>query len=137
MAGNWTAPNPPFGAVITFNLRQDPPGDAKLVMTITDDSGKQVRRFDVDKGTGLRRVAWNLRADPPPPPQRGAGRAGEAGGAGRENAPPVGGGRGGPPQGPLVVPGRYHAQLGRQSGTEVTPLGQAQSFLVVPLDRKD
>jgi hypothetical protein len=50
MAGNWTAPNPPFGAVLTFNLRQDPPGDAKLVMTITDDSGKQVRRFDVDKG---------------------------------------------------------------------------------------
>ena len=24
MAGNWTAPNPPFGAVFTFNLRQDP-----------------------------------------------------------------------------------------------------------------
>jgi hypothetical protein len=119
---------------LTFNLRQDPPGDAKLVMTITDDSGKQVRRFDVDKGAGLRRVAWNLRADPPVP-QRGAGRAGEAGGAGRENAPPAGGGRGGPPQGPLVAPGRYHAQLGRQSGTEVTPLGQAQSFLVVPLDR--
>jgi hypothetical protein len=25
MAGNWTAPNPPFGAVFTFNLRQDVP----------------------------------------------------------------------------------------------------------------
>jgi len=74
-------------------------------------------------------VAWNLRADPPP-------AAGRAGGAGRENTPPAGG-RGGPPQGPLVAPGRYRAQLGRQSGTEVTPLGQAQSFLVVPLDRKD
>src|SRR4029453_3078421 len=98
MAGNWTAPNPPFGAVFTFSLRQDPPGDAKLVMTITDESGKQIRRFDVDKGTGLRRVAWNLRADPPPP-----ARAGEAGEAGR-----AGGGRGGPPQGPLVAPGRYH-----------------------------
>jgi hypothetical protein len=136
MAGNWTAPNPPFGAVFTFSLRQDPPVDAKLVMTITDESGKQIRRFDVDKGTGLRRVAWNLRADAPPAAGRagGAGRAGEAGGAGRENAPPAGG-RGGPPQGPLVAPGRYHAQLGRQSGTEVTPLGQAQSFLVVPLER--
>jgi hypothetical protein len=135
MAGNWTTPNPPFGAVFTYNLRQDPPEDAKLVMTITDDSGKQIRRFDVEKGTGLRRVAWNLRGEPPPAPQRGAGRAGEAGGAGRENAPPAGGGRGAPPQGPLVTPGRYHAQLGRQAGTEVTPLGQPQSFLVVPLDR--
>jgi hypothetical protein len=133
MAGNWTAPNPPFGAVLTFSLRQDPPGDAKLVMTISDESGKQVRRFDVDKGTGLRRVAWNLRADPPPARAGEAGRAGGAGEAGRAGG--AGGGRGGPPQGPLVAPGRYHAQLGRQSGTEVTPLGQAQSFLVVPLDR--
>ena len=130
MAGNWTAPNPPFGAVFTFSLRQDPPGDAKLVMTITDESGKQIRRFDVDKGTGLRRVAWNLRADPPPPSRAGgAGEAGRAGGAGEAGrAGGAGGGRGGPPQGPLVAPGRYHAQLGRQSGTEVTPLGQAQEF---------
>jgi hypothetical protein len=157
MAGNWTTPNPPFGAVLTFNLRQDVPGDAKLVMTISDDSGKQVRRFDVAKGTGLRRVAWNLRADPPPPPARsggpggsggagGAGRAGEAGraggageagGAARGDTPPQPpfGGRGGPPQGPLVTPGRYHATLGKQVGTEVTPLGQPQTFMVVPLER--
>jgi hypothetical protein len=55
------------------------------MMTISDDTGKQVRRFDVPKGTGLRRVAWNLRADPPPPAAGragGAGRAGEAGRAG-------------------------------------------------------
>jgi photosystem II stability/assembly factor-like uncharacterized protein len=128
MAGNWIAPNPPFGAVFTFNLRQDPAGDAKVVMTITDDAGKQVRRFDVEKGTGLRRIAWNLRADPPPPGRAGeAGRAGGAGGGG--------GGRGGPPQGPLVTPGRYHAQLGRQAGSDVTPLGQPQTFMVVPLEK--
>jgi hypothetical protein len=150
MAGNWTAPNPPFGAVFTFNLRQDPPGDSKLVMTITDEGGKQVRRFDVEKGVGLRRIAWNLRADPPPPPSRAggageagragadvgrAGGAGQAGGAGRENAPPAGGGRGGPPQGPLVAVGRYHAQLGVQTGSEVKPLGQPQTFSVVALER--
>jgi hypothetical protein len=34
-----------------------------------------------------------------------------------------------------VTPGRYRAQLGRQSGTEVTPLGQPQTFTVVALDR--
>jgi photosystem II stability/assembly factor-like uncharacterized protein len=133
LAGNWTAPNPPFGAVFTFNLRQDPPGDAKLVMTITDDTGKQVRRFDVPKGSGLRRAAWDLRADTPPAAE-GRGRAG-----GRTDGPPgppfPGGGGRGPRQGPLVTPGRYHAQLGRQAGADVTAIGSPQSFAVVPLER--
>jgi photosystem II stability/assembly factor-like uncharacterized protein len=147
LAGNWTTANPPYGAVFTFNLRNDAPADAKLVMTITDESGKQIRRFDVAKGTGLRRVAWNLRADPAPA-ARGGGQRGEAGGAGaggaagggREGgagggrgdnqAPPAGGGRG-QPQGALVAPGRYRAQLGQQVGADVTPLGGAQTFTVV------
>src|SRR5262249_45454204 len=34
MAGNWTAPNPPFGAVFTFTMKENIPQDAKLVMTI-------------------------------------------------------------------------------------------------------
>jgi hypothetical protein len=145
MAGNWTAPNPPFGAVFTFNLRQDVPDPAKLVMTISDDGGKQIRRFDVPKGVGLRRVAWNLRAEAP---RRGRtdgrggrgrkgwrGRRGGAEQAGRGGAGAPGGGRGGPPQGPLVAPGRYRAQLGKQVGNDVTALGQSQTFLVVPLER--
>jgi hypothetical protein len=44
-------------------------------------------------------------------------------------------GRGGPPQGPLVAPGRYRAELGKQIGNEVTPLGQPQTFMVIPLER--
>ena len=57
---------------------KDLPADAKLVLTITDETGKQVRRLDLDKTVGLRRVAWNLRGDPPAAPrvgQRAAGRA--------------------------------------------------------------
>jgi hypothetical protein len=96
-------------------------------MTITDDNGRQVRRFDVAKGAGLRRVAWNLRADAPARGARGLQPSGAE--------PPIGRGRGGPPQGPLVTPGRYHAQLGTQVGGTVTPLGNAQSFMVVTLDR--
>ena len=122
MAGNWTAPNPPFGAVFTFTLREDVPAGAKLVMTISDQNGKQVRRFDVGNGAGLRRTVWNLRADPPPPAE---GRGGRGGTAGR------GGGGRGPQQGPLVEPGRYRAQLGKQVGDEVTPLGSPQAFGVV------
>jgi hypothetical protein len=155
MAGNWTATNPPFGAVFTFSLHDDVAADAKLVMTISDENGRQVRRFDVPRGAGLRRVAWNLRADPP---AAGAGRAGEAGRAGRAGgagdagvagraggmegagqagaagrAGQAGGGRG-PQQGPLVTPGRYRAQLGKQVGAEVTPLGAPQTFTVVSIE---
>ena len=71
LAGNWTAPNPPFGAVFTYNLKQDLPADTKLVLTIADETGKQVRRIDLDKAAGLKRVAWNLRGDPAAPGCRG------------------------------------------------------------------
>ena len=122
--------------MFTFNLRQEVPDPAKLVMTISDEAGKQIRRFDVAKGVGLRRVAWNLRAEAPEGAGRagGAGEAGRAGGAGGAGSA-QGGGRGGPPQGPLVAPGRYRAQLGKQVGSDVTALGQSQTFLVVPLER--
>jgi hypothetical protein len=63
MSGNWTTPNPPFGAVFTYNVSKDMPADAKLVLTISDDTGKQVRRIDLEKTAGLRRVVWNLRGD--------------------------------------------------------------------------
>ena len=102
MAGNWTAPNPAYGAIFTFNLAQALPLDATLVMTITDDRGRLVRRFDVANGAGLRRTVWNLRADPVAQPDVRGG-------------PPAAGRRATPP-GPLVAPGRYHAQLGRQTG---------------------
>jgi photosystem II stability/assembly factor-like uncharacterized protein len=122
MAGNWTTPNPPFGAVFTYYMKQALPAETKLVLTIADENGRQVRRIQLENSAGLRRVAWNLRADPTPSstnPAQG-GRGG-------------GGGRGGPPQGPLVAPGRYRATLGRQVGDDVTPAGAPQSFTVVQI----
>ena len=65
MAGNWTAPNPPFGAVFTYQLKQALPADTKLVLTITDGAGKQVRQIELGTTTGVRRIAWNLRGDAP------------------------------------------------------------------------
>jgi photosystem II stability/assembly factor-like uncharacterized protein len=129
MAGNWTTPNPPFGAVLTYYIKQTLPADARVVVTIADDNGRQVRRMIVDKEAGLRRVAWNLRADPQAPsasaPQGGRGGGGFGGGGF--------GGRGDPPHGPLVAPGRYRATLGKQVGDTVTPLGPSQSFTVVQI----
>ena len=123
MSGNWTAPNPPYGAVFTYSVKTPVSGDEKLVLNITDDTGRQVRRLDLDKTSGLRRIAWNLRAEAAPVP------------AGGQNAGGYGGGRGGN-QAPLVTPGRYRATLARVGGDKVTPIGQPQSFSVLPIELK-
>jgi len=132
--GDPTTPNPPYGAVFTYSVGQPPAGDTKLVLTIADDSGKQIRRLDVPKDAGVHRVAWDLRGDTPPP--AGGARGAQAGGGGE--APPEGaqgfGGRG-RQGGPPASTGRYRATLGKLSGDTVTPVGQPQTFFVVPLSR--
>ena len=128
LSGLWSAPNPPFGAVFTYHVRQALPTDQKLVLTITDENGRMIRRLDLDGTPGLRRTAWNLRGEPPAATDQGQGAAGRGGRRRRWRW--RGGGRGGQ-QGPLVEPGRYRATLGRLSGDIVTPIGQPQSFGVV------
>jgi hypothetical protein len=127
MSGNYTTPNPPFGAVLTYNARQPLEEGQALVMVITDDDGEEVREMELDGEAGMHRVAWNLRANPPEQ-EEGGGRGGRGG---------FGGGRGGG-QGPIVEPARYHAQLGIKTGegdeATVQPVGPPQSFRVVPLD---
>ncbi len=49
---DWPAENPPYGAVFTYHVRQTMPADTRLVLTITDPSGRQVRRLDLDKAAG-------------------------------------------------------------------------------------
>jgi len=114
--------NPPLGATFTYHLREPLTGDAQLVLTITDAAGEQVRRLDLPGDTGMQRVTWDLRRDPPPAPAAGArGARGGRGGRGR--------------QGAAVETGSYTATLGRLTGTQVTPLGDPQTVLVVPLER--
>jgi len=123
IGGNYTTPNPPLGAVLTYNVGQALPRDSHLVIAISDSTGRQVRRLDVTKDLGLRRVVWDLRVEPPPPPPAGA-RGG--GGGGRGN-----------PVGAFVPVGRFTATLesvGGAPGNEVvTALGPTQSFQVLPL----
>src|SRR4051812_3475606 len=130
MSGNWTAANPPYGAVFTYSVNANIPSDEKLVLNITDDAGKQIRRLDLDKASGLRRIAWNLRGEAPPqnPADQGRGRAGGGGGGGGF------GGRGN--LGPAVDPGRYRATIARVAGDKVTPVGQSVAFSVLPLELK-
>jgi hypothetical protein len=111
LGGNWTAPNPPFGAVFTYNVGRGLPAEARLVVTITDESGRQVRRLAVDRSEGLRRIAWNLRVDPVTP-----------------------GGRGGAPGG-FATPGRYRATLATVMGDTVSPVGPATTFGIVQVEQ--
>jgi hypothetical protein len=151
LSGNFQFANPPFGAVFTYNVRQDLPADTKLVLTIENQAGQQVRRCELDKTAGLRRVSWGLVPDAPVTPAgRGAGGAGRGGtpadSVATSSAPTIQ---------PCVAPaGRAEAEevvvavaaagsacltgptrrlLARWSGTTVTPIGPSQSFLVLPL----
>ena len=131
--GDPTTPNPPYGAVFTYSVGQSPAGESKLVLTITDDAGTQVRRLELAKEPGVHRIAWDLRGEVPPaaPGTAPAGRGGR-GGDTLEAAQFFGRGRQG---GPPAAAGRYRATLGQLTGDTVTSIGQPQSFLVVALTR--
>jgi photosystem II stability/assembly factor-like uncharacterized protein len=140
-----TNPNPPAGALLTYYLRDNAQGDARVVITVTDSAGKQVRQIDAVNQAGLHRTPWDLReagqggrgrGGPPADdaavePPNGAAAAAQP--AGRDGAGGGGGGRGGR-GGPLVKPGTYTVQLGKQVNGTVTPLGEARKVEVVPLE---
>jgi hypothetical protein len=112
LGDNVGSPNPPFGALLTYYLRDDQK-EGRLVMTVKDASGKQVRQFDAAwRNAGLHRTSWDLRDAAPPAPQGG------------------GGGRGAARQGALVKPGAYTVTLGRLVDDVVTPLGKPQTVEV-------
>jgi photosystem II stability/assembly factor-like uncharacterized protein len=95
---NIAAPNPPMGALLTYYLKDDLAGAStgaegpKMVLTVADSTGKEVRRMDASNLAGLHRTPWDLRENAP---AGGAGRGGRGGrgGAGRgrgaDAAPPV------------------------------------------------
>jgi hypothetical protein len=132
---NVASPNPPAGALLTYYLREDEP---KVLLTIADSTGKQVRQLDASTKAGLHRTPWDLRETAPPAQGGGRGtRQPPAEGADAEGAPPqppaARGGRGGfARSGPLVKPGAYTVTLGKFVNGTVTPLGQPQTVEVVP-----
>ena len=93
----FTGPNPPYGALITYYLKDKLDDKATFKIQILDESGKLVQELNKpSREKGLNRVAWNLRyggAEVRRPPQR------------EETA------FGGPPRGPHVLPGSYTVKL--------------------------
>ena len=87
----FTAPNPPYGAILSYFLRTQP---ESLRFEILDDSGKVIRTIvggRLPREVGVHRIAWDLRAEAP-----GAGRGA---------------------RGPQVLPGNYTVRMTTGSAT--------------------
>lgn len=124
LSGNFTTPNPPTGAVFTYQVNVDAEAEETLVLLIRDGDGEQVRELELDGSPGLRRVEWDLRGEAPEAdiesgdtPARGGGGA-----SGRAR------------RGPLVEAGRYVASIGWKVGDDVVEVGPTQSFHVIGVE---
>ncbi len=88
-----------------------------VIFTISDSSGRVVRRLTGPITAGMQRVSWDLRYPAPtlPPPPNPEG----------ENPFDEG------PAGPLVMPGIYKVSFSKRVDGVITSLGQAQEFQVI------
>ncbi|HEV2704749.1 MAG TPA: hypothetical protein VGV59_02425 [Pyrinomonadaceae bacterium] len=89
--------NPPYGALVSYYLRDKPDDKTKVKLQILDERGKMVAELEnIAKERGINRVSWNLRYGGPqvrrPPTD--------------EETQFTGG-----PRGPQVMPGIYTAKL--------------------------
>ena len=61
-AAKYSGPNPPYGALITYYLKSEPPSSkSKVKIKILDKDGHIVRELDGPDQQGYNRVAWDLR----------------------------------------------------------------------------
>ncbi len=128
--GLFMGENPPYGALLTYQLHSPLPAGTELVITIADSTGRVVREVSGGTAAGVHRAVWNLRANPAggrgAGPDAGRGGAGARGGGG-------GGGRGGAGGGVVVAPGYFTVRLNTRAGGTLTPIAQPQRLQVVPL----
>ncbi|MBI4889917.1 MAG: glycosyl hydrolase [Acidobacteria bacterium] len=93
----YAGPNPPYGAILSYYLKEKLDAKAALKLEILDSAGTLIRTVDkLPRAAGVNRVAWDLRHDGPAlrtPP--------------RPQEIEFGGG----PRGPFAVPGIYTARL--------------------------
>jgi photosystem II stability/assembly factor-like uncharacterized protein len=110
------SPRYPSQAEYTAEEDEEAP---QTFLTISDASGKTVRRLTVPGTRGIHRFAWNLRGVPATLPTGGQGGEGGGGGFG-----------GGANNGSFVMPGTYRAALSRRMDGKVVALGEAQTITV-------
>jgi hypothetical protein len=108
-------PFPGWDKLLEENREEQP----LIVLTVTDSSGKIVRRIKGPAKKGFHRVAWDLRYPGFQPIRVEDGEPAEEWNR--------------PSPGPLVLPGQYTVALSTLVNGEMTPLNQSQSFEVVAL----
>jgi photosystem II stability/assembly factor-like uncharacterized protein len=115
-AGDYAAPNPPYGARIRYFLApSEGTAQPEVTLSILDASGQMVRELTASGEAGVSEVMWDLRLAPP----YGPGEAQEVfGGGGRGGGGFFGGGA----RGPSVMPGIYTVQLEANGETLTTGL---------------
>ena len=99
-------PNPPYGAIITYYLKNELGRRDRLSVTVYDKDGKQVRRLRGTKNKGFNRVTWNLRYQSSAQMPEGTMAQ-----AFRRFAP----------SGPYVIPGEYTIKL-NAGGAEMSTM---------------
>ena len=112
--GNYTTPNPPFGAMLHYYLRDgfSQNESQEIMLAIKGGKGEAVRRITCPGTAGLHRVVWDLRRSPQQRDQEGR----------RSRRP-----------GPLVEPGEYEISLVKIVDGKETPLDKSRTIRVRPL----
>src|SRR4030095_12626135 len=109
------APLPyPALADLSSEEEEEAPG---MILTISDEAGRVVRRLSAPLTTGMNRVTWDLRYPAPTlaPPRPADG----------EEDPFAE-----PPGGPLVMPGKYSVALAKRVNGVINQLSTPQEFTV-------
>lgn len=153
----YVADNPPYGAVIGYYLSDDVKNSAdtrkenektiknangntpfpgweelnkerkeskpQVLLLIRDEAGNPVRWLEGINKKGMHRVSWDLK-HPAPDPIRLSKPAFQ---------PPWAG----DPEGPMVAPGQYSAELFMENNGQMTSQGSPQSFQVKPIPALD
>jgi photosystem II stability/assembly factor-like uncharacterized protein len=110
------------GAAISLPSRSDLTAEEEeeapaVIFTITDSTGRVVRRLTGPVTGGVQRVSWDLRYPPatlPLPPNP-------------EGEDPFNEG----PAGPMVMPGAYKVAVAKRVNGVMTPIGKPQEFQVI------
>jgi len=87
----YIAPNPPYGAIITYYLKDAPQAKNAVKIQVLDSRGTVIRELtDAPKEKGLNRTNWDLKIEAPRPRREGdeAAGAGFFGGGGGPEVPP-------------------------------------------------
>jgi photosystem II stability/assembly factor-like uncharacterized protein len=104
----YAGPNPPYGALISYSLKQKLDPKADLQLEILDSAGKVIRKIaNPPREKGLNRVTWDLRHEGP-----------ELRRAPTEQETMFTGG----PRGPEVTPGVYTVRLNLDGKAQTMPV---------------